>query len=249
MSGPGALRRAARPPDLRAGLASRRMLRRCLPVVVHRPPRSGVSPARSLVHGRFSRTQGWDRTRPFGRWSYARPGENLAQGNPNSMPQIRPGAKSPAQSRARLAGTLPAARPRAGQRRVRGPGGRLRAGPTGGGSVTRRFRARHAGAAVRALHVQEPVDGRAGAVAVSKSGNVLSRPSTSAGQQGDGAGPVHLPQLGGLRAVEDRVERCRARPAPAPPCGLLHGSHFSGNTNLYRQLQIISAIWGECDVD
>src|ERR1700757_3156399 len=30
--------------------------------------------------------QGWDRTRPFGRWSYARPGANLAQGNLNSMP-------------------------------------------------------------------------------------------------------------------------------------------------------------------
>jgi len=30
------------------------MLRRCLPVVVHRPPRSGVSPARSLVRDRNS---------------------------------------------------------------------------------------------------------------------------------------------------------------------------------------------------
>src|SRR5271157_1624188 len=30
--------------------------------------------------------QGWDRTRPFGRWSYTRPGANLAQGNLNSMP-------------------------------------------------------------------------------------------------------------------------------------------------------------------
>jgi len=36
----------------------------------------------------------WDRTRPFGRWSYARPGANPAQGNPNSMPQIAVSAKS-----------------------------------------------------------------------------------------------------------------------------------------------------------
>jgi len=30
--------------------------------------------------------QDWDRRRPFGRRSYARPGANPAQGNPNSMP-------------------------------------------------------------------------------------------------------------------------------------------------------------------
>ncbi|QOM49548.1 hypothetical protein FPK06_03800 [Mycobacterium tuberculosis] len=39
--------------------------------------------------------QGWDRTRPCGRWSYARPDANLAQGNLNSMPQITASAKSP----------------------------------------------------------------------------------------------------------------------------------------------------------
>ena len=49
--GPPARRSAA---QSRAGRASRRILRRCLPVVVHRPPRSGVSPSRSLVRGRNS---------------------------------------------------------------------------------------------------------------------------------------------------------------------------------------------------
>ncbi|TAM73391.1 MAG: hypothetical protein EPN51_00365 [Mycobacterium sp.] len=35
---------------------------------------------------KFVALKGWDRTRPFGRWSYARPGANPAQGNLNSMP-------------------------------------------------------------------------------------------------------------------------------------------------------------------
>ena len=41
-------RRADRAGQLWADRALRRILRRCLPVVVHRPPRSGVSPSRSL---------------------------------------------------------------------------------------------------------------------------------------------------------------------------------------------------------
>ncbi|TVS87281.1 hypothetical protein FPZ47_04405 [Mycobacterium helveticum] len=49
----------------------------------------------------ISRTQGWDRTRPFGRWSHARPGQNLAQGNPNSMPDDH----APGQIPGRLSGT------------------------------------------------------------------------------------------------------------------------------------------------
>ncbi len=51
-----------------------------------------MSPAHSLVAINFKAEivalQGWDRTRPCGRWSYARPDANLAQGNLNSMPQI-----------------------------------------------------------------------------------------------------------------------------------------------------------------
>jgi hypothetical protein len=39
--------------SIRSGVA--RMLRRCLPVLVHRPPRSGVSPSRSLVRERNRR--------------------------------------------------------------------------------------------------------------------------------------------------------------------------------------------------
>ncbi|ORB08420.1 hypothetical protein BST30_03880 [Mycobacterium mantenii] len=53
-----------------------------------------MSPSRSLIRGQNRRVQGWDRTRPFGRWSYARPGANPAQGNLNSMPQIVGLAKS-----------------------------------------------------------------------------------------------------------------------------------------------------------
>ncbi|WP_031659685.1 hypothetical protein [Mycobacterium tuberculosis] len=58
-----------------------------------------MSPAHSLVAINFKaeivELQGWDRTRPCGRWSYARPDANLAQGNLNSMPQITASAKSP----------------------------------------------------------------------------------------------------------------------------------------------------------
>src|SRR5262249_32810958 len=39
--------------------------------VVHRSPRSGVSPLRTLSRGGNRRDRGWDRMRPFGRWSYA----------------------------------------------------------------------------------------------------------------------------------------------------------------------------------
>nr|WP_085670041.1 hypothetical protein [Mycobacterium szulgai] len=56
-----------------------------------------MSPARSLGRGRnLVALQGWDRTRPFGRWSYALPGANPAQDNLNSMPQITAWAKSQA---------------------------------------------------------------------------------------------------------------------------------------------------------
>src|SRR5258705_3985362 len=59
--------------------------------VVHRSPRSGVSPARTLSRGRNRRDRGGDRMRPLGRWSYAprqaaQKGAVPAQGNPNSMP-------------------------------------------------------------------------------------------------------------------------------------------------------------------
>src|SRR5690242_8563866 len=47
-------RRADRAGQLWADRALRRILRRCLPVVVHRPPRSGVSPSRSLIRDRNS---------------------------------------------------------------------------------------------------------------------------------------------------------------------------------------------------
>ncbi|MFC5331572.1 hypothetical protein [Mycobacterium branderi] len=52
-----------------------------------------MSPSRSLVRGQIVALQGWDRTRPSGRRSYARPGANPAQGNLNSMPQIAASAK------------------------------------------------------------------------------------------------------------------------------------------------------------
>ncbi|RAU92632.1 hypothetical protein DQP58_18130 [Mycobacterium colombiense] len=52
-----------------------------------------MSPSRSLIApisgSKFVALKGWDRTRPFGRWSYARPGANPAQGNLNSMPEDR----------------------------------------------------------------------------------------------------------------------------------------------------------------
>ncbi len=64
----------------------RRILRRCLPVVGP-PARSGVSAAtrrcRDQFQGRNRRaSRNWDRTRR-GRWSYARPDANLAQGSLN----------------------------------------------------------------------------------------------------------------------------------------------------------------------
>ncbi|ASW87279.1 hypothetical protein CKJ65_21655 [Mycobacterium intracellulare] len=43
-------------------------------------------PRRADSRSKFVALEGWDRTRPFGRWSYARPGANPAQGNLNSMP-------------------------------------------------------------------------------------------------------------------------------------------------------------------
>lgn len=69
-----------------------------------------MSPAHSLVAINFKAEivalQGWDRTRPCGRWSYARPDANLAQGNLNSMPQITASAKSPLASGAAAGGRL-----------------------------------------------------------------------------------------------------------------------------------------------
>lgn len=62
--------------------------------VVHRPPRSGVSPYAASVCAEFSsRCRRWNRTRPYERC--VRPERaNPALGNPNSMPQIRTCSKS-----------------------------------------------------------------------------------------------------------------------------------------------------------
>src|ERR1700757_2453033 len=45
-----------------------------------------TQPRRAHFKAEIIAFQGWDRTRPVGRWSYARPGANPAQGNLNSMP-------------------------------------------------------------------------------------------------------------------------------------------------------------------
>src|SRR5882757_6131658 len=56
--------------------AARWLCRRCLPVVCAPTPALGCV---ALAHARSRRKsdalEGWDRMRPLGRWSYARPGE------------------------------------------------------------------------------------------------------------------------------------------------------------------------------
>ena len=107
------------------------MLRRCLPVVVHRPPRSGVSPARSLVRDRsVALKDGTGRARS-GAGRMPGQAKTWRKATRTVCLTIMPGAKSRADSRARLTGTLPAARRYAGPRRVRGPRTRPRGGPRG----------------------------------------------------------------------------------------------------------------------
>src|SRR5215470_2593568 len=57
--------------------------------VVHRSPRSGVSPLRTLSRDGNRRDRGGDRMRPFGRWSYAR--------GKAAPKRHRPGSRQPEQ--------------------------------------------------------------------------------------------------------------------------------------------------------
>jgi len=76
-----------------------RRARRCATVYLSwsTGPRGRVSPARSpgalIAMPNLVALRGGDRTRPFGRRSYARPSANPAQGNLISMPQIAASAK------------------------------------------------------------------------------------------------------------------------------------------------------------
>ena len=77
-------------------------------------------------------------------------------------------------------------------------------------SSTCRFDTRCASPVLRTLNVQETVDGRERALAVVEIGQGGQAPQHQrADEQRDGPGSVDLTQLGGLRAVENGVERRR----------------------------------------